>query len=95
VTSQHSLGQESVNTDIQSEVIAILHSVLGLPGGAIAQSSESKLLGAIPELDSMAVVGVLTTFEEQFGIIVNDDEIDGDTFETVGSLSAFVVSKLE
>jgi acyl carrier protein len=52
------------------------------------------LLGAIPELDSMAVVNLITALEEQFGITVDDDEIGAATFETLGSLSAFVEQKL-
>jgi len=55
---------------------------------------ETPLLGAIPELDSMAVVGVINLLEERFGIVVEDDEIDGATFESVGSLVAFVKEKL-
>jgi len=52
------------------------------------------LLGAIPELDSMAVVSLITTLEEQFGLVVDDDDINGATFATVGSLADFVSSKL-
>jgi acyl carrier protein len=58
-------------------------------------SADTPLLGAIPELDSMAVVTVITTLEERFGFAVADDEIDGSTFATVGSLVAFVKTKLE
>ena len=46
-----------------------------------------------PELDSMAVVTLITTLEEQFGIVVDDDDIDGDTFANVGALVAFVSTK--
>lgn len=42
----------------------------------------------------MAVVSVLTAIEEEFGISVDDDEISASIFETVGSLVAFVESKL-
>jgi len=41
----------------------------------------------------MAVVTLITTLEERFGIRVDDDEISGDTFATVGSLAAFVADK--
>ena len=54
----------------------------------------TPLLGAIPELDSMAVVTLITTIEERFGIVVDDDEISGDTFATVGSVTEFVVNRL-
>ena len=52
------------------------------------------MLGAIPELDSMAVATVLASLEEHFGVVVEDDEIDGSIFATVGSLAAFVDQKL-
>ena len=80
--------------DIQSDVIAILQSTLGVPEGAIAPHPDTPVLGAIPEMDSMSVVGILASLEEQYGIMVDDDEIDADVFATVGSLTRFVASKL-
>lgn len=55
----------------------------------------TPLLGALPELDSMAVVTVITAIEDHFGIVVEDDDISAETFETLGSLSSFVQQKLE
>ena len=83
-----------LNMDIQSDVITILQSSLGVPEGAIASHPDTRILGAIPEMDSMSVVGILASLEEQYGITVDDDEIDADVFATVGSLTAFVESKL-
>ena len=80
--------------DIQTEVIAILQSTLGVPAGSIAPHPDTPVLGAIPEMDSMSVVGILASLEEQFGIMVDDDEIDDEIFATVGSLTTFVESKL-
>jgi acyl carrier protein len=54
----------------------------------------SPLLGAIPELDSMAVVGIITSLEESFDFTVHDDEISANSFETFGSLVDFVEKKL-
>jgi acyl carrier protein len=54
----------------------------------------TALLGSIAEFDSMAVVTVITSLEDNLGIVVEDDEISAETFETVGSLVAFVDSKL-
>lgn len=64
--------------------------------GARAQAlvEDTPLLGAIPELDSMAVVHVITALEEHFGFTVEDDEIGAATFATLGSLSDFVEQKL-
>jgi acyl carrier protein len=65
--------------------------------GARGQSLDATtpLLGAIPELDSMAVANVITALEEHFGFAVADDEIGAATFATLGSLSEFVEQKLE
>ena len=80
--------------DIKNEVLSILDEVLSLKGRSSSFSLETALLGAIPELDSMAVVALITSMEERFGFIIEDDEIDGSTFETVGSLVDFVAGKL-
>ncbi len=77
------------------EVKNILSDSLQL-GERVRHFSEStQLLGSLPELDSMAVVTIITALEEHFGFTVNDDEISADTFETLGSLSAFVDQKLK
>lgn len=73
-----------------AELKTILDDVLSLGGRAQAFGPDTPLLGAIPELDSMAVVGLITAIEERFGISIADDEIDGSVFATFGSLSAFV-----
>ena len=80
--------------DIQKEVLAVLDDVLSLNGRAHEFGRDTPLLGAVPELDSMAVVGVINMLEERFELFVEDDEIDGSTFETVGSLVDFVAGKL-
>jgi len=53
----------------------------------------TPLFGSIPELDSMAVVALITAIEEHFDIVVDDDDISAETFETVGSLCRFVEHK--
>ena len=80
--------------DIDREVLGVLVVTLNLKAGADRLRTDSPLLGAIPELDSMAVATVITSLEERFGFVVADDEIDGSTFATVGTLTAFVKSKL-
>lgn len=78
----------------QQEVLALLDEILSLNGRAATFTTDTALLGAIPELDSMAVVALITGMEERFGITAEDDEIDGAVFATVGSLLEFVESKL-
>jgi acyl carrier protein len=71
----------------------ILADVLSLGDRKNSLNENSPLLGSIPELDSMAVVNLLTSIEEHFGIAIDDDEIGASTFETLGSLTRFVEQK--
>lgn len=84
--------EQGLNT--QKEVLSLLDEILSLNGRSAEFSSNTPLLGAIPELDSMAVVALITGFEDRFGFTVDDDEIEGSTFATVGSLVEFVDGKL-
>jgi acyl carrier protein len=70
---------------------SLLSDVLGLaPARAAALTADSGLFGALPELDSMAVAGLLTEIEDRFDITIDDDEVDGDMLGTYGDLLAFV-----
>lgn len=74
---------------------AILSEVLGLKlGQADMFTAETGLFGDLPELDSMAVAGLLTEMEDRLDIMIDEDEIDGDLFETYGSLLAFARAKV-
>ena len=84
---------KEIRLDTRTETLVVLDEVLGLKGRATRFTDATSLLGAVPELDSMAVVSVLTTLEDRFGFEVDDDEIDGSTFATVASLVAFVRDK--
>lgn len=72
----------------------LLKSTLQLGERADRFTAESPLLGSIAELDSMAVVTLITTMEEQYDIRVDDDEISAETFATVGTLARFLADKL-
>jgi acyl carrier protein len=76
------------------EVKNIVADVLSLGDARATLTADSGLLGSIPELDSMAVVNLITALEEHFGITVDDDEIGASTFETLGTLANFVEQKL-
>lgn len=76
------------------EVRNLLGSTLKLGARTANLKADTLLLGNLPELDSMAVVTVITAIEENFGLTVDDDEISAETFETLGSLAKFVQAKL-
>ncbi|HEY1092634.1 MAG TPA: acyl carrier protein [Burkholderiaceae bacterium] len=79
---------------IEPQVLRILDDVLSLDGRSASFDRNTHLLGALPELDSMAVVALITSLEEQLGLVIDDDDIDGATFASVGSLCDFVAAKL-
>ena len=72
------------------DIQVVLRDVLQIGERASGLKASTPLLGSIPEFDSMAVVTVITMLEERYGIVVDDDEISADTFETLGTLLDFV-----
>ena len=70
-----------------------LVETLGIEDRADTITSSTQLFGSLPELDSLAVLELVTAIEDHFGIVVDDSEFTGDTFETLGSLAAFVDGK--
>lgn len=93
-------GPAPTYVDPQDQKIAdilrgILSDLLGLPAAQVAaMSGGTALFGAIPELDSMAVAGLLTEMEVRLDIRIDDDDIDADLFESFGSLLNFAKGKL-
>ena len=76
------------------ELRDILHDVLGLAPKQVARfGPDSGLFGHLPELDSMAVAGLLTEVEDRFDIVIEDDEVESEMLETYGALLEFVRSK--
>lgn len=82
-------------SDIETVVRDLLRDVLALSQDRVdAFDNGTPLFGALPELDSMAVASLLTEMEDRLGILIEDDDIDGETFETFGTLLAFAKAKL-
>lgn len=75
------------------EVKLVLKDTLQLGGRVNTFDASTPLFGGLPEFDSMAVVTVITAIEERFDIVVEDDEISAEVFQTVGSLTDFVEQK--
>ena len=83
-----------MTASIDHKLRRVLSDVLGLkPGQVDAFDADTGLFGHLPELDSMAVAGLLTELEDRFDIVIDEDEIDGELLETYGSLCAFVEAK--
>jgi acyl carrier protein len=81
---------------VEATVRAVLSDVLGIaPDRAAAFRAETGLFGSLPELDSMAVAGLLTEIEDRLGIVIDDDEVDGDMLATFGALVTFLDRKVQ
>jgi acyl carrier protein len=76
------------------QVKSVLVTTLGIEKRADAITAATPLLDSLPELDSLAVVQVVYALEEHFGVTIGDDEVTVELFETLGSLSAFVETKV-
>lgn len=72
----------------------LLTATLNLGARGQQLGSASPLLGNLPELDSMAVIGVVAALEDRFGIVIDDEDISARTFATLGSLAAMVDNKI-
>lgn len=81
--------------DVEEAVRGVLGDILGLgPERTAALDADTALFGSMPELDSMAVAGLLTELEDRLGIIIDDDEVDGELLESFGNLVEFARTKL-
>lgn len=75
------------------EVATVLVEALDLDRPASSFDASTPLFGSLPELDSMAVVGLVAAVEDHFSITIDEDEVTAESFETIGSLAALVDSK--
>jgi acyl carrier protein len=83
-------GRGALDTELRS----ILADVLGLAKDRVAAfDADTGLFGDLPELDSMAVAGLLTEIEDRLGFVIDDDDVDGEMLGTYGGLLAFVEGK--
>lgn len=91
--SRDPLGMSRAKID--STLRAVLCDVLGLDPEDVEEfDQDTGLFGHLPELDSMAVAGLLTELEDRLGILIEDDDVDGEMLETYGGLLAFAEAKV-
>jgi acyl carrier protein len=84
-----------IQSDTENTVRSILADLLGLSAQIVADmDADTELFGALPELDSMAVAGLLTEMEDRLDILIDDDDVDGELFATFGNLVAFAKAKV-
>lgn len=79
---------------IFGEVKTVVTKTLGIESRADSLTSATSLIDSLPEFDSMAVLNVILAIEKHFGVTIDDDEVTGELFETLGTLAVFVERKL-
>jgi acyl carrier protein len=83
-----------MSNQIETTIRDVIRDVLGVSQTRVDAFTDSTgLFGSLPELDSMAVANLLTELEDRLGIIIDDDEVDGDMLEDFGGLVRFAVNK--
>lgn len=81
------------NQETFVEVRDALTTLLGIQDRADTLEPDTPLFGGIPELDSMAVLELISELEVRFGIEVEEDEVTGEVFDTLGTLTGYVERK--
>jgi acyl carrier protein len=82
-------------SDIDQTLRAILRDVLGLDQAQVdGFDADTGLFGHLPELDSMAVAGLLTEMEDRLDIVIEDEDVDGEMLENYGGLLTFAEAKV-
>jgi acyl carrier protein len=81
---------------VERVVRGVLRDVLGISQARVdAFDADTELFGSLPELDSMAVAGLLTELEDRLGIVIDDDDVDGKMLASFGALCAFAADKVD
>jgi acyl carrier protein len=80
---------------IENRLKTVLEEALQLQGKTASWTSETPLLGSLPELDSLAVVEVIAGIEKTFGFRIEDEDINADMMATLQSLTQFIEQKLK
>jgi acyl carrier protein len=76
------------------DVKAVVVETLGVEDRAATIDATTPLLGSLPELDSMAVLELVTALEERFGIALDGEDVTAEAFESLASLATLVDAKL-
>jgi acyl carrier protein len=80
----------NVSQDTLDRVKVVLVKTLGIQDRAQTLDASTELFGSLPELDSMAVVALAVNLEREFDFEIDDEDFNGEVFETIGTLAEFL-----
>ena len=77
-------------TSTFDEVKALVAETLGITDRLDSLDASTRLVGSLPELDSLGVAELVAEIEDKFGFEIDFSDVTIDMFETLGTLAAFV-----
>ena len=81
-----------MNNDISKPIAAFIAAeILSQPGRTIARDEKLISSGLI---DSLSLVDIALFVEEQFQVIIDDTELNPDTFDSLAELEALILTRL-
>ena len=83
------MGEERVEDKLKKMVVARLFMKI-----APEAIEEDKSLVDTYGVDSVSLLELVVGLEEEFGIVIGDDEFDIKNFESIKALAVFVRSKI-
>ena len=78
--------------DVRDRLLAIVHSLYGVNVPAI-NFADPPMPGRIDGADSVAVLRLVLAIEQEFGIVIHDEEIQPATFASIGELAFLIQQK--
>ena len=52
--------------------------------------ADTEILGNFPQFNSLTIVGVIGSIEDELDCVIDDEDITTDIFTTVGDLATFI-----
>ena len=77
-------------SEILDRVLRLLRDRLGVGDDGQPLGEDSGLLGHGIGLDSVEVLQLVAHIEEEFGLTIDDEDLDAEHFRTVGTVISFV-----
>jgi acyl carrier protein len=87
--------ENDITMPYTEEIKHLLAETLQIQDRIDTFNQDTLLVGHVPELDSMAVVSVINALEQEFNITIEDEEINMETFESIGTLATFIREKCQ
>lgn len=53
-------------------------------------TEDTEILGNYPQFNSLTIVGVIGSIEDELDCVIDDEDITTDIFATVGDLAEFI-----